>query len=614
MRNLYCIIMFLLLFVDTKSQIISEIKENHEEYIWGESKGEIFDVVDNDALEKLVGQISTFISSENKISKSAKYIARSEIVSEDFSTVVKTYSSASLNNTERIVISDEPNVHIFRYIKRSDVKKIFDSRKDKIIQFVLNAEKAQKKFQISDALRYYYWAILLLKSHPYSNEIKANIAGEERLLKVYLPIVMNDIMLGIKMYVKDISTEDNAKFVTIDIRYQNRKVTNFDYSYWDGRNWSNTISAIDGLGVIELYGISANTERVKIKYEYLFKGEARIDRELEEVMNSVKPIPFRKSYATIPLIINNVKETAHNNLHDEKKRDIPTAGGGGIDDIEVNNSQIIMEENAKIDNIIQEVLLKIKQKKHESLKGYFTDNGYETYIKLLKFGNARVIDNTQIDYFKYKDEVVARSVMMSFDFKTNNKQFIENVNFCFNKQKKIDEISFGLNKKAMKYIAEKTMWDENDRMILISFLETYKTAYALKRLNFLESIFANDALIITGRVVKVKPIKDSNYGDNKIVKYNKQSKKQFIKSLKHSFAVKEYINLKFEDSKIRKSGLKGDVYGINIKQNYYSSNYGDVGYLFLLVDLNNKNEPIIHIRTWQPDANLKDSIYTLADF
>ena len=40
-----------------------------------------------------------------------------------------------------------------------------------------------------------------------------------------------------------------------------------------------------------------------------------------------------------------------------------------------------------------------------------------------------------------------------------------------------------------------------------------------------------------------------------------------------------------------------------IKQDYYSSSYGDTGYLFLLVDINDPDKPVISIRTWQPDRN-----------
>ncbi len=45
------------------------------------------------------------------------------------------------------------------------------------------------------------------------------------------------------------------------------------------------------------------------------------------------------------------------------------------------------------------------------------------------------------------------------------------------------------------------------------------------------------------------------------------------------------------------------MFGIQIKQEYSSSNYGDMGYLFLLVDLNEPDRPVIQVRTWQPDRN-----------
>ena len=49
----------------------------------------------------------------------------------------------------------------------------------------------------------------------------------------------------------------------------------------------------------------------------------------------------------------------------------------------------------------------------------------------------------------------------------------------------------------------------------------------------------------------------------------------------------------------------GELYCIQIKQDYYSSNYGDSGYLFLMVDLNRPDAPIIKVRTWQtqPDPD-----------
>ena len=191
---------------------------------------------------------------------------------------------------------------------------------------------------------------------------------------------------------------------------------------------------------------------------------------------------------------------------------------------------------------------------------------------------------------------------------------MEDVVFYLNEEGKIENMAFALSQVALDDIMRKKVWNEKDRLVLVSFLEHYKTAYALKRLDYIESIFADDALIITGAVVQVKSMVENQYKNNKIIRYNRQSKAQYIKNLRYSFQSKEYINLKFEESEIRKAGKGGDIYGVQIKQNYYSSNYGDTGYLFLMVDLNNPDLPIIHVRTWQPEKNEDGSIYGLSDF
>lgn len=150
--------------------------------------------------------------------------------------------------------------------------------------------------------------------------------------------------------------------------------------------------------------------------------------------------------------------------------------------------------------------------------------------------------------------------------------------------------------------------------MLINFLEHFKTAYALKRIEYIESIFADDALIITGHVVKVKKGIENRYLNNGIVRYNRQTKQQYIRNLKYSFNSKEYVNIQFEECEVQKGGTGGNIYGVKIKQNYHSSNYGDTGYLFLIVDLEDSLQPVIHVRTWQPGKTGGERIYGLSDF
>lgn len=156
----------------------------------------------------------------------------------------------------------------------------------------------------------------------------------------------------------------------------------------------------------------------------------------------------------------------------------------------------------------------------------------------------------------------------------------------------------------------RTSWGDDVRKVLINFLESYKIAYALKRYDYINSIFSDDALIITGSVVKSVGSVEKQPLNRNVVKYTRQTKQEYMKKLQYIFRSNEFINLRFADNQVRKSGVGGEVYGIQIKQDYFSSSYGDTGYLFLMVDLNNPKEPVIHVRTWQPE---KDPDFGLID-
>lgn len=584
---------FVFSFISLIAQDVDEIKAN-KDYIWGEGKGMTLNKADKLALDMLISQISTHVKSNTTFERNETSGGNDGIYTEDFQSVVETYSQATLNNTERFVIGNEPDAHVFRYIKRSEVKKVFEQRKNKILEFVNNAVKAEKNLQIADALRYNYWAIVLLKSHPYAGEIYyRTMSGENQLLLTYLPVAINQIFDNLKFSVAEVKKEENLTTVILDVKYKNQSVTNFDYSFFSGKNWSNIVSARDGQGFMDFYGVDADVEKIQLKAEYIFEGESRIDRELEDVMKKIEHVSFRKSYYNF-----NVDQKADNN---EKPKQLEIAKIAAVESTE--------QYQSTLDKVFQAV----ETKQYASVKQMFTDNGYDAFTKLLQYGNARILAKNDIKYLAFNDLVLARSVSIAFSF-SNNKQFVENVGFEFDANKKISNITFALTERAANDILGKDMWSKEVRLTLTNFLETYKTAYALKRLDYVESIFADDALIIVGHEVKVKQTKENQYKNNKIVQYNRYNKQQYIENLKYSFSGKEFINLKFEDSYIRTSAKSPSTYGIQIKQNYYSSNYGDVGYLFLLVDLKNPTEPIIHVRTWQPHRNADGSIYGLSDF
>jgi hypothetical protein len=85
-------------------------------------------------------------------------------------------------------------------------------------------------------------------------------------------------------------------------------------------------------------------------------------------------------------------------------------------------------------------------------------------------------------------------------------------------------------------------------------------------------------------------------------------------NLKKCFKRNEFVNLRFSNNDVMKMGIGGELYAIQIQQDYYSSTYGDKGYLFLMVDINNPEKPLIKVRTWQPEKDPDFGLYGPGDF
>ena len=165
------------------AQTIEQIKADRQNYIWGEGTGITLNSADQDALGMLSNQISVQVESRYDLLRQEVTNSGKQTFEEVFKGVINTYSSATLRNTERIVVSNEPDAKVFRYIKRNEIDKIFSDRERKIVEFARNGEQSALSGRVADALRYYYWSLTLLRSHPNANNIgMKDEKGTDRLL------------------------------------------------------------------------------------------------------------------------------------------------------------------------------------------------------------------------------------------------------------------------------------------------------------------------------------------------------------------------------------------------------------------------------------------------
>lgn len=606
MRTKINILTFLLTFI-----AIPALAQNWEAikganaYLWGEGWGTTVAEADKQALNDLISKISLQVSGNVSHNETEIVTNAGVETNSTFSSVVNTYSSATLTNTEKVILENEPDAHVGRWIKRTDIAKIFESRKHKISDYISSALQAENQGKIDVALKDLYWALALTKTLQDPNEYKyATEEGESFLAVTWIPHHINEIFDNLRIDVLKRTGDD----LELRITYKGKPVNSIDYTYFDGRDWSNIYSAKDGLGVLELAPGSQNSY-YQLKFEYEYRGEAHIDREVESVLNSVSGTPMRNAYKSI-------KSDTVALVEKPKKNESPVTNSFASISPAIYEMPTALNDNAKYQQVLNNLASAIVNKKYDELDGMFTADAKDIYDRLIKYGRAKIVGTPTYSFYQYGNNVIARGLQMSFSFKSGmRKSFVEEVIFSFNGDGKINNISFGLGKTAEADILGKGVWNEDARFAIMNFLENYQTAYALKRLDYISSIFDDDAVIITGTVTHV-PARKVGTGDmqgivftHDIIKYNRHTKDTYLRHLKNSFGSKEYINLRFASNDVRKLGKGGELYAIQISQEYYSSNYGDKGYLFLMVDINDPEKPIIKVRTWQPEKDPNFGIY-----
>lgn len=189
----------------------------------------------------------------------------------------------------------------------------------------------------------------------------------------------------------------------------------------------------------------------------------------------------------------------------------------------------------------------------------------------------------------------------------------------FNDKGQIESLHFAISSSIYNDLmaSDREVEDLRKRTIILDFVEQFRTAYNKKDIKYLEDIFSDDALIITGKVIQRKQQDGVSYsGDN--VELITQTKKQYLSRLANVFRNNARINVIFEDIKVNGHRSKKGVYGVKLVQHWNSGSYSDKGYLFLMWEFDEENEnkpPMIHVRTWQPyDETPKEKAFGLGDF
>lgn len=581
------------------AQSIDEIKKNSN-YIWGEGNGTTMSDAEGEALRQMSVQISVSVynssydeeSNDNSVQKA----------------VLQSVSSAKFTNVQMRVLEEGPNAKVFCFMSRSEVKKMFEKRANHIVNMVDAGKTAESRMMIDEALRNYYWALVLAKTTPEPVEIEFNDKkGEATSL---LPIKIKSVLAMINASVDEIQ---DGKNLILGFTYNGKPVSSLNFKYNDGQSIVGPIVARDGIGEASMASIPADG-KLHLTYELRFRNEVDpTDSDIAGAFNA----------GILPNINSSVAIAIKNNS--KKKAAAPVLASAEMLAAQpTNDKRSIAMQNADNTDDLQKAVLAVEaaisSNNPKSAFNYFTPEGYTLFANLMaKNGKVTLVGKAQSHNFIIADGyIIGRATNIKRQFR-NGKAFMEKLVYRFNPEsRKIESVAFALTQRAENDIMNAAAsWPEVSRWAILNFMEDYQTAFALKRTDYINSIFSDDALIITGTILKklnnaeraFDRSKSLDLGGPKDIAYSQLSKTEYIDRLRKIFNTREYVHLQFEDNVTRMIDLpainginKGAAFGIEIKQRYESTGYSDDGYLTMVFDTRGKL-PIIHVRLWQPDKN-----------
>ena len=369
----------------TKSKDIELIKDNPE-YYWGMSQVvESQDEAMNASLQSLYSNIA------NKCNADAIFATNLDPML-FLENIIKTFD----NKIQQKIVEQIPLVEDFEddqysyfvYIKRSDFEAMCDERKKSIERLALRGYNCENddNLQIEDALRNYYWGLMLCVAHPHGNSITLKIDDEEVNAYNWLidriggsDGVLNSFTFRLP---KEAEIEETPEGLLLCLNVRSTTgmpVMNLQFDYYNGQKY---IPAYVNDGKSNII-IRPDRDVISIRIEYQFKTESTVDPDVYKVLHNLNHnIKFDNK-----LIVNieNIKKEYENRIASIEEQPAIEDSVAVEEDVLIEEEvDIVKKEWRKIDNkfdlkdpdymqIMKDVENAIRSKNYLSVKHHFTD-------------------------------------------------------------------------------------------------------------------------------------------------------------------------------------------------------------------------------------------------
>jgi len=582
------LILSFLILVNLSAQNVEKIKKQieviqsqPEVYYYGISEGKQRKETDQKALQELMSKIYIVVSSELTSITSETSTGEQN---NNLEKVLNTYTYGRLPDVKQLSYKTGPIFHIFRYIKKEDYQKIFENKKIEICGFLREAKENLEMNQLGKAFRNYYRSAVAIEGLQETSIIFEDKLYTPEIIFDEIKNIANDIKIDLVSNIYEYET----RYIILNFSYNNKPIHDLNIEYYDLHDFISQ-KTNSNLVQVELYGKEyMNMEKLSLKID-LKENIYSSYNEQTKILSRLFECEELEEYREIPLKNKKIEMIKPINQINPKL-----------------NIEFTNEANCPVlEEFTSNLLILFSMLDNELLdnESIFTDIKIINRIKqVIEFNHTKLLkypQKVQINKTDFGWEARQFGVSVSCEgFPTRN----ETIVIDFDDKGKIYNFGYTINPALHELFKEQgtAAGDWNYRQIAIKFLENYKTSYTTKNIEDVETLYSDDAIIITGKVLKrTKLVKEisTDFSDEEII-YFKRTKQEHIASQKNIFKINKFVWLQFDTFNISVAPIDS-VYGVSMKQNYFSSTYKDEGYLFLLIDFR-EEQPLIHVRNWQP--------------
>ena len=594
-RGAFLLFAFLFSWNNLSAQVsVSRIMADTDrtEFQWEIGYGNTIEEADQDAIRLLAEKAGVNVTSKTDNIQ----IDASGVGSENFVNKTTSVSNTYLENMHREILSDSNGQkRVLRYMSIEDWNNRDKASERKIVEYIDAGRYAP---MIEDKIRHYAWALTL--NHYYTGDTPIKIDGEvpaRQWLLSQLRSILDSIVVRVIAVEQDKQNRNYPYKVFLDFTHEGEPINYLKFGYFDGGGYIDGESIKDGRGVIAMKQLP---ETFNVDIDCYNRELARqMDPTVYELLGNVTPLEgSSKSIESRPEGVKPRKEVV---TTDESVASAVKNKLGEVAKTHVDVKEVVNDE-APFTKLMTEIVGSISELSSNDISHHFTPSAWDHYKKIVAEGNPVIARTPEYKFIKHDTLVICRAVPLKLKFKGNH-SFIEDVVFRVNaKTHKVESVAYQLGAKTEQTIMAME-WEDAARLTLLTFLEDYRTAYCLRDLPYIDKVFANDAYIITGRVLKPSTKKFSDsvsalQGERTV--YEQKSKSQYIADLRKSFISKEFVNIRFEECNVAKGFYaKEGIYAVQVRQLYYSNNYADDGILTLAIDMRNDINPLVRVRVWQ---------------